>query len=72
MGDKKYAIREKGKRDSYLNNFRCDLGRVVFVNFVSKKSETVIGFSSRKDAERTAERIAKQRKLTLEPVLLKR
>lgn len=72
MGDKKYAIREKGKRDSYLNNFRCDLGRVVFVNFVSKKSETVIEFSSREDAERTAERIAKQRKLTLEPVLLKR
>lgn len=72
MGDKKYAIREKDKRDSYLNNFRCDLGRVVFVNFVSKKSETVIEFSSREDAERTAERIAKQRKLTLEPVLLKR
>lgn len=72
MGDKKYAIREKGKRDSYLNNFRCDLGRVVFVNFVSKKSETVIEFSSREDAERTADRIAKQRKLTLEPVLLKR
>lgn len=72
MGDKKYAIREKGKRDSYLNNFRCDLGRVVFVNFVSKKSETVIAFSSKEDAERTAERIAKQRKLTLEPVLLKR
>lgn len=72
MGDKKYAIREKGKRDSYLNNFRCDLGRVVFANFVSKKSETVIMFSSKEDAERTAERIAKQRKLTLEPVLLKR
>lgn len=72
MGDKKYAIREKDKRDSYLNNFRCDLGRVVFVNFVSKKSETVIAFSSREDAERTADRIAKQRKLTLEPVLLKR
>ncbi len=72
MGDKKYAIREKGKRDSYLNNFRCDLGRVVFVNFINKNSETVIVFSSKEDAERTAERIAKQRKLTLEPVLLKR
>lgn len=72
MGDKKYAIREKGKRDSYLNNFRVDLGRIVFVNFVSKNSETVIKFSSREDAQRTAERIAKQRKLTVEPVLLKR
>ena len=72
MGDKKYAIREKGKRDSYLNNFRCDFGRVVFVNFINKNSETVIVFSSKEDAERTAERIAKQRKLTLEPVLLKR
>lgn len=73
MGDsnKIYAIREKGKRDSYLNNFRCDLGRIVFVNFVSKNSETVIKFSSREDAQKTAERIAKQRKLTLEPVLLK-
>ena len=40
MGDKKYAIREKGKRDSYLNNFRVDLGRIVFVNFISKKSDT--------------------------------
>lgn len=72
MGDKKYAIREKGKRDSYLNNFRVDLGRIVFVNFVSKNSETVIKFSSKDDAQRTAERIAKQRKLTVEPVLLKR
>ena len=71
MGDKKYAIREKGKRDSYLNNFRVDLGRIVFVNFISKKSDTVIEFSSKEDAQRTADRIAKQRKLTLEPVLLK-
>jgi hypothetical protein len=70
MGDKKYAIREKGKRDSYLNNFRVDLGRIVFVNFISKKSDTVIEFSSKEDAQRTADRIAKQRKLTLEPVLL--
>ena len=70
MGDKKYAIREKGKRDSYLNNFRVDLGRIVFVNFISKKSDTVIKFSSIEDAQRTAERIAKQRKLTVEPVLL--
>ena len=72
MGDKKYAIREKGKRDSYLNNFRVDLGRIVFVNFISKKSDTVIEFSSKDDAQRTADRIAKQRKLTVEPVLLKR
>ena len=72
MGDKQYAIREKGKRDSYLNNFRVDLGRIVFVNFISKKSDTVIEFSSKEDAQRTAERIAKQRKLTVEPVLLKR
>ena len=72
MGDKKYAIKEKGKRDSYLNNFRCDLGRIVFVNFVSKKSDTVIEFSSKEDAQRTADRITKQRKLTVEPVLLKR
>ena len=70
MGDKKYAIREKGKRDSYLNNFRVDLGRIVFVNFISKKSDTVIEFSSKEDAQRTADRIAKQRKLTVEPVLL--
>ena len=72
MGDKKYAIREKGKRDSYLNNFRVDLGRIVFVNFISKKSDTVIEFSSKEDAQSTSERIAKQRKLTVEPVLLKR
>ena len=72
MGDKKYAIKEKGKRDSYLNNFRVDLGRIVFVNFISKKSDTVIEFSSKDDAQRTADRIAKQRKLTVEPVLLKR
>ena len=72
MGDKQYAIREKGKRDSYLNNFRVDLGRIVFVNFISKKSDTVIEFSSKDDAQRTADRIAKQRKLTVEPVLLKR
>jgi len=74
MGDsnKVYAIREKGKRDSYLNNGRVDLGRIVFVNFISKKSDTVIEFSSKEDAQRTAERIAKQRKLTVEPVLLKR
>lgn len=70
MSGVKYGIKLKNDSNAYLNNIRCDFGRIVFANFVPKEHETVMLFSSKEDAESLAQRIAKQRKLAVETVLM--
>ena len=70
MSGEKYGIKLKNDSNAYLNNIRCDFGRIVFVNFVKKEHETVMLFSSKSDAESLAQRITKHRKLAVETVLM--
>jgi len=67
----KYAIVEAKNPDHYLNNFRCDMGRIVFVNFIERQDDDkIMTFSSEDDAQCLCERIAKNKKTAVKPVLL--
>lgn len=70
MGGLSYGIKLKNKDNMFLNNIGCSMGRIIHVNFVNKDNQTVIHFNSKDDAESLAQRIAKQRKLAVETVLM--
>ena len=67
----KYAIVEAKNPDHYLNNFRCDMGRIVFVNFIERQDDDkIMTFSSEDDAITLRERIKKNKKKSVEPIAL--
>lgn len=66
----KFAIADSNNREMCLNNFNCDMGRIVNVNFTEKEAPTVITFSSEADAQVLCERIKKNKKKNVEPIAL--
>lgn len=68
----KYAIKNCSKKvdGEYLNNIHIDGGRLIRVNFVEKDSPSVLGFTSKTDAESLCQRIKKQLKIIVETITL--